>query len=108
MVVDPKVFPPALAGLMIAAFAAAYMSTVATQLNWGASYLVNDFYRRFLVKSKPEKHYVFIGQLATLILMLLSSVVTDDQDSIAGAEVPDGRWRWYRRDIYSPLVLVAN
>ncbi|MCW5557952.1 MAG: Na+:solute symporter, partial [Verrucomicrobiae bacterium] len=44
-IIDPAVFPPALAGLMIAAFAAAYMSTVATQLNWGASYLVNDFYR---------------------------------------------------------------
>ena len=40
--------PPSLRGLMVAAFAAAYMSTIATQLNWGASYLVNDFYRRFL------------------------------------------------------------
>jgi Na+/proline symporter len=39
--------PPSLRGLMVAAFAAAYMSTIATQLNWGASYLVNDFYRRF-------------------------------------------------------------
>ena len=48
--VDPAVFPVALRGVMIAAFAAAYMSTVGTQLNWGASYLVNDFYRRFLVR----------------------------------------------------------
>ncbi len=52
------VLPPSLRGLMIAAFAAAYMSTIATQLNWGASYLVNDFYRRFLVRHAPPKHYV--------------------------------------------------
>src|SRR5712671_6696788 len=51
-IVDPAVFPIALRGVMIAAFAAAYMSTIGTQLNWGASYLVNDFYRRFLVKDR--------------------------------------------------------
>ena len=47
--------PPYLRGLMVAAFAAAYMSTIATQLNWGASYLINDFYRRFLkpVRVRP-------------------------------------------------------
>ena len=50
--VDPDVLPPSLRGVMIAAFAAAYMSTVGTQLNWGASYLVNDFYKRFLVKDE--------------------------------------------------------
>ena len=43
---------------MVAAFAAAFMSTVGTQLNWGASYLVNDFYRRFIATSEPERHYV--------------------------------------------------
>ena len=53
-IVDPDVFPPALRGLMIAAFAAAYMSTIGTQLNWGASYLVNDFYKRFLVKDRDR------------------------------------------------------
>ena len=47
------VLPPSLRGLMIAAFAAAYMSTIATQLNWGASYLVNDFYRRFVRRDAP-------------------------------------------------------
>ncbi len=52
VIIDPHVFPAALRGLMIAAFAAAYMSTIGTQLNWGASYLVNDFYRRFLVRSR--------------------------------------------------------
>src|SRR5437588_10478445 len=50
--------PSSLRGLMIAAFAAAYMSTIATQLNWGASYLVNDFYRRFVRRDARESHYV--------------------------------------------------
>ena len=50
--------PPSLRGLMVAAFAAAYMSTIATQLNWGASYLVNDFYRRFWKPGKSQQHYV--------------------------------------------------
>src|SRR5229473_3038605 len=50
--------PSSLRGLMVAAFAAAYMSTIATQLNWGASYLVNDCYRRFLRRDATERHYV--------------------------------------------------
>ena len=45
-------------GFMLAGFAAAYMSTIGTHLNWGASYLVNDVYRRFLKKDATEKHYV--------------------------------------------------
>src|SRR4030095_5401620 len=59
-IVDPAVFPAALRGLMIAAFAAAYMSTIGTQLHCGASYLVNDFYKRFLARERSEKHYVFV------------------------------------------------
>src|SRR5436305_8189922 len=60
--------PPSLRGLMVAAFAAAYMSTIATQLNWGASYLVNDFYRRFLRPSETDQHYVRMSQAATIAL----------------------------------------
>jgi solute:Na+ symporter, SSS family len=118
-IVDPDVFPPALAGLMIAAFAAAYMSTIATQLNWGASYLVNDFYRRFVVKGRAEKHYVLAGQAATLALMLLSSVVTYYQESIAGAwkflmAIGAGtggililRWFWWRINAWSEVAAMA-
>ena len=47
---------------MMAGFAAAYMSTVGTQLNWGASYLVNDFYKRFLKRDATEKHYVKVSR----------------------------------------------
>jgi len=63
-----------LRGLMVAAFAAAYMSTIGTQLNWGASLLVNDVYRRFLKKSETEKHYVSASQVATIVLMNCSAV----------------------------------
>jgi Na+/proline symporter len=114
-VVDPQVLPPALAGLMIAAFAAAYMSTVATQLNWGASYLINDFYRRFLVRDRDEKHYVGAAQVATLLLMVASTGVTYFQESIAGAwkflmAVGAGtgsvlilRWFWWRINAWSEV-----
>src|SRR5213083_1959510 len=84
-IVDPNIFPIALRGVMIAAFAAAYMSTIGTQLNWGASYLVNDFYKRFLVRGKDERHYVRVSQVATVMVMLASCVVTYYQDSIGGA-----------------------
>src|SRR5216117_3242251 len=60
---DPHVFPPALRGIMLAAFAAAYMSTIGTQLNWGASYVVNDFYRRFLRRTSAEREYVVVSQI---------------------------------------------
>jgi len=107
--------PPSLRGLMIAAFAAAYMSTIATQLNWGASYLVNDFYRRFLKPSESDRHYVAASQAATVLLTLVSAVVTFYLDSIAGAWkllVVTGagtgsvlllRWYWWRINAWSEV-----
>src|SRR2546425_6046100 len=65
--------PAALRGLMVAAFAAAYMSTIATQLNWGASYLVNDFWRRFVRRDADERYYVTASKLATLLLTVVSA-----------------------------------
>jgi Na+/proline symporter len=118
-IVDPAVFPPYLRGVMLAAFAAAYMSTIATQLNWGASYLVNDFYRRFLVRGGTEKHYVSVSQIATLLLMIASSVVTYYQTSISGAwkllmAVGAGtgsvfimRWFWWRINAWSEVSAMA-
>jgi len=114
-IVDPSVFPIALRGVMIAAFAAAYMSTIGTQLNWGASYLVNDFYRRFLVRGADERHYVRVSQVATVLIMLASCVVTYYQDSIGGAwrlliAVGAGtgsvfilRWFWWRINAWSEV-----
>jgi solute:Na+ symporter, SSS family len=102
-------------GLMVAAFAAAYMSTIATQLNWGASYLVNDFYRRFLQKERSEKHYVAVSQWATVVLTIVSIFVTRHMDSVAGAwklltltGAGSGlvlllRWFWWRVNAWSEV-----
>jgi SSS family solute:Na+ symporter len=118
-IVDPNVFPVALRGIMIAAFAAAYMSTIGTQLNWGASYLVNDFYKRFWNRDASEKHYVRASQIATVFIMLASCVVTYFQDSIAGAwqflialgagtgSVFILRWFWWRINAWSEVSAMA-
>jgi Na+/proline symporter len=107
--------PPSLRGLMVAAFAAAYMSTIATQLNWGASYLVNDFYKRFLKPDATDRHYVRISQVATVLLTLISAVVTFYMDSVAGAwkllivtgagtgSVLLLRWYWWRINAWSEV-----
>jgi solute:Na+ symporter, SSS family len=119
-VLDPQVFPVALRGLMIAAFAAAYMSTIGTSLNWGASYLVNDFYRRFLTKGRNEKHYVRVSQAVTVMIMLVSCVVTYFQDSIANAwkfmiAIGAGtgsvfilRWFWWRINAWSEVFAMGT
>ena len=61
---------------LIAVFLAAYMSTIASQLNWGTSYLVNDVYRRFIKSDKDEKHYVAMSRLSMLLLTLFSLLIT--------------------------------
>ncbi len=111
--------PPYLRGLMLAAFAAAYMSTIGTQFNWGASYLVNDLYRRFMIRTASEKHYVKASQAVTVLLMLLSAVVTFWMDSIAGAwkflmAIGAGtglvyilRWFWWRINAWSEISAMA-
>ncbi len=112
---DPGVFPPALRGVMLAAFAAAYMSTIGTQLNWGASYVVNDFYRRFLRRDKAEREYVVVSQLVTVGLMLVSIYVTLHLASIEQAWkllIVTGagtggvlllRWFWWRINAWSEV-----
>lgn len=102
-------------GLMLAGFAAAYMSTVATQLNWGASYLVNDVYKRFIRKDAPEKHYVTIGRSATVLLFALSVFVSMQLTTIEGAwrfliALGAGtglvlilRWYWWRINAWSEI-----
>ena len=102
-------------GFMMAGFAAAYMSTVGTQLNWGASYLVNDFYKRFLNKSATEKHYVAVSRWATVFLFLASIFVTWQLDTVASAwqlllALGSGtglvlilRWYWWRINAWSEI-----
>jgi len=111
--------PVSLRGLMIAGFFAAYMSTIATELNWGASYLVNDLYRRFLVRRRSERHYVVASQLTTMALMILSAAVSFFMESIAGAwrfiiAVGAGtglvyllRWFWWRINAWSEVAAMT-
>jgi len=111
--------PPALRGLMLAAFAAAYMSTIATQLNWATSYLVNDFYRRFLVRSRDERHYVSTSKLVTLGLMVLGAAVSYVMRTVAGGwdmvvNIGAGtgavyllRWYWWRISAWSEVSAMA-
>ncbi len=107
--------PPALRGLMVAAFLAAFMSTVGTQLNWGCSYLVNDLYKRFMVRNSNEQHYVFISRVFTVLLVLVSGYTAAQLKSIgAGWELVLGvgfgtgavyilRWYWSRINAWSEI-----
>jgi Na+/proline symporter len=108
--------PPALRGLMVAAFLAAFMSTIGTQLNWGTSYLVNDFYRRFLVRSSTEQHYVNMGKVFTVMLVLVGGYVASQLASISEGwqivlSIGAGtgavlilRWYWWRINAWSEIV----
>ena len=102
-------------GFMMAGFAAAYMSTVGTQLNWGASYLVNDFYKRFINKDDTEKHYVKVSRWSTVFLFLAAICVTFFIDTVgsmwelllalgAGTGlVLILRWYWWRINAWSEI-----
>lgn len=112
---DPNVFPTYLRGFMLAAFAAAYMSTIGTQLNWGASYVINDFYRRFINRESSDRHYVIASQLVTVLLMIASLILTFYMESIGGAwklllvtgagtgTVLLLRWFWWRINAWSEV-----
>ncbi len=108
--------PAGLLGLLVAAFLAAYMSTIATHLNWGSSYLINDVYRRFIKRDGTDRHYVFISRLATALLAILSSLLILIIQSISGAwlfiiECGAGvglvlilRWYWWRINAWSEII----
>ena len=107
--------PVGFRGLLLASFAAAYMSTIATQMNWGASYVVNDFYRRFIKADGSDKHYVFVSRMATLLTVLLSIIVTYFMNRITQGwelllSIGAGtglvyilRWYWWRVNAWSEI-----
>ncbi len=107
-------------GLVLASFAAAYMSTISTQMNWGASYVINDFYRRFVKKNGSESHYVFASRAATLLIVVLSIVVTYYMNRItSGWELVLSlgagtglvyilRWYWWRVNAWSEVAAMAS
>jgi Na+/proline symporter len=107
--------PVGLKGMMVAAFFAAYMSTIATQLNWGTSYIINDFYRRFVRSGAEEKHLVGVSRITTIVIMLVSLGITGILETISGAwafiiEAGAGlglvlilRWYWWRVNAWSEI-----
>jgi Na+/proline symporter len=115
MLVATTQVPHALLGILLAGFMAAFMSTVATQLNWGSSYLVSDFYRRFLKRDASESHYVMMSRVATLLLVVVAAWVSAQLVTITEGwkivlEVGAGtggvyllRWYWWRVNAWSEI-----
>ncbi len=109
------VLPPGWRGLLLAAMLAAYMSTVSTQLNWGASYIVNDLYRPYLKPGQSEKHYVAVSRIASVVIMILSALValrlgrvTRALDILLSIGAGTGlvfilRWYWWRVNAWSEI-----
>jgi Na+/proline symporter len=111
--------PRGLIGLVVASLFAAYMSTIATHLNWGSSYMVNDFYKRFLKPATSEKKLVMIGRISTLVLMFFSSLLALLlQHALEAFQIlllvgaGTGlifilRWFWWRINAFSEITAMA-
>lgn len=111
-----RYLPNGLLGLLLAVFLAAYMSTLASQLNWGTSYLINDFYRRFIVKNSDERHYILVSRIGIVFMIIFSLVVTKyflttisgAWEFIINASAGMGavlilRWYWWRINAWSEI-----
>jgi len=108
--------PAGLLGMLIAVFLAAYMSTIASQLNWGTSYLINDFYRRFIKNDAEEKHYVVVSRIGIFVVIVFSLFITKyflttisgAWEFIINASAGMGavlilRWYWWRINAWSEI-----
>ena len=107
--------PVGLTGIVIASLVSAYMSTISTHLNWGASYIVHDFYREFIDKDASEKKLVNIGRLTTVLLMVISAIIALKMqdalqlfDFILAFGAGTGlifilRWFWWRINAWSEI-----
>ncbi len=107
--------PAGLLGLVVASLAAAYMSTISTHLNWGASYIVDDVYRRFVAPDREEKDYVMVARITTVALIVLASLVgllleTAMQAFQILLQIGAGtglvfllRWFWWRINTWSEI-----
>ena len=111
---------PGMKGILIVSFLAAFMSTIDTHLNWGASYLVNDLYKRFYRPNESETHYVLIGKIFTVILMVFSAFTAMKMQSISKAwefifSMGAGiglvlilRWFWWRINAWSEITALGT
>jgi Na+/proline symporter len=107
--------PQGLRGLLFVAFLAAYMSTISTQLNWGAGYITNDLYKRFIIKNRDEKHYVKAAKWITIFIAFAAFGVTTQIETIDQAAkflIESGaglglvlilRWYWWRINAWSEI-----
>ena len=107
--------PAGLLGLVVASLAAAYMSTISTHLNWGASYVVDDVYRRFVAPDREERDYVKVARVSTVALIVLSSFVGLQLETAMQAfqillQIGAGtglvfllRWFWWRINTWSEI-----
>ena len=111
-----RYLPAGLLGLLIAVFMAAYMSTIASQLNWGTSYIINDFYKRFIRIDATEKHYVLISRAGIVLMMFFSlfiakvflTTIKGAWEFIINASAGMGavlilRWFWWRINAWSEI-----
>ncbi len=115
-----KFLPVGFVGLMVGGLIAANSSTILTHLNWGSSYLVHDFYRRFIRRDAPDRHYVTVGRWATVLLFVCSSATVYLLDSAKNAfdiilQVGAGtgmlyllRWFWWRINAWCEVVAMVT
>lgn len=113
------VLPRGLLGLVVASLIAAYMSTISTHLNWGSSYVVNDFYKRFLRPDATQKQQVMIGRISTVCLMILAALLAlcfENAFQTFGIMLQVGagtgllfllRWFWWRINAWSELTAMV-
>ena len=111
-----RYLPSGLLGLLIAVFMAAYMSTIASQLNWGTSYIINDFYKRFIKPGADQRHYVLIARIGIVLMMFFSlfvakvflTTIKGAWEFIINASAGMGavlilRWFWWRINAWSEI-----
>jgi Na+/proline symporter len=115
-----RFLPAGFLGLMVAGMLAAYRSTIETHLNWGTSYLVHDFYRRFFRRDASEKHYVLMGRVVTALLMICAALLTfaldtakESFDLILSIGAGTGliyllRWFWWRINAWSEISAMVS
>jgi Na+/proline symporter len=114
-----QALPPGWLGLVVASLLAAYISTISTHLNWGSSYLVHDFYRRFVRPEASDREQVMVGRLATLLMMLVAGLFALQlSNALQGFEIMlqvgagTGllfilRWFWWRVNAVSEIVAMV-
>ena len=114
-----NLLPAGLIGLLIAALLSAFMSTISTHLNWGSSYVVNDFYKRFLRPDAPQNELVNVGRISTVVLMIMAALLALALENALQAfnillQIGAGtglifilRWFWWRINAYSEITAMV-